>query len=845
MFLKKIPIQILNNIYKKPKLVIFSFFIFTILSIIYSINNLSVITSTEKLISDELNFKIKQQELRKNFPILSNNIIVVIKGEDQKAVNKETKYIIESLKEIESKLDFIFSPNLELFFKKNALLLMDSENKDNLINQLFLSQPYLSEINNNPRLHGLNNLFELILEQININTNEEFNSEEAIIRLDKILMKFSNSMTLKKEVNWKDFFYNTKKENLIILKVKNETLKKEGLNQVYAFLNNLKKRENRNLKINFTGGIVLDFEEVDSVVTGASKAGILSLIFVSIILWIAFRNILIITSLIISLIVGLILTLGLTTIFIGSLNIISVAFAVLFIGISVDFGIQLALRLFELEETLNIKNIKKKIGEVSSSLLIVGTTSMIGFLSFIPTSYIGLSELGLISSFGIIIGLLTNMILLPSLLISFKVKHDLKPKNEMNSIFVQIVNYMSKYHKIYLFVVPLILFIAYISFKDIHFDSDPIKLKDQNTQSVITALELMEKNPSSDYTISVFQKQFDKEKISKLKENILIKDVFMLSELSLDKEILDEISYLHFLYSKKNEIFFSKNKELERFKNILIRIKNLNINPLSESASSLYKKLSEKEIKSKEYEEIQSLWFMEFDFLINDILLVLNGKKIDYYDIPEFYKERYFSKDGYERIEIIPSADVTNKENLRNFVNLVQDFYPDSTGMPVIQLLAGDVVIESFVYAFTISIIFLFIFTFLIFRRFIFTFFCLIPLFFSALISVMFMKAFKIDLNFANMISLPLLFSLGTSYSIYIVKRAKDYKSIDLMLSSSTPNAVFFSGLTTIGSFGTLSISNHSGTSSMGILLFISLAIAMISCLILLPLFMKKVKLVF
>ena len=235
----------------------------------------------------------------------------------------------------------------------------------------------------------------------------------------------------------------------------------------------------------------------------------------------------------------------------------------------------------------------------------------------------------------------------------------------------------------------------------------------------------------------------------------------------------------------------------------------------------------------------------EFDFLINDILLILNGKKIDYDNIPGFYKDRYFSKNGYERLEVIPFADVTKKENLRNFVNLIQGFYPNSTGMPVIQLLAGDVVIQSFIYAFSISIFFLFIFTFLIFRRLIYTFFCLIPLFFSALISIIIMKIFKIDLNFANMISLPLLFSLGTSYSIYIVKRAKDYKSVDLMLSSSTPNAVLFSALTTIGSFGTLSISNHAGTSSMGMLLFISLAIAMISCLILLPLFMKKSKLVF
>ena len=151
---------------------------------------------------------------------------------------------------------------------------------------------------------------------------------------------------------------------------------------------------------------------------------------------------------------------------------------------------------------------------------------MIGFLSFIPTNYIGLSELGIISSFGIIIGLLTNMILLPSLLIFFKIKHNHKPRNEMSNIYAQTVNYMSKYHKIYFFVVPLILFLAYISTKDVHFDSDPIKLKDQKAQSVITALELMEKNPSSDYTISVFQREFDKKKISLLKEKKIKKKDF-------------------------------------------------------------------------------------------------------------------------------------------------------------------------------------------------------------------------------------------------------------------------------------------------------------------------------
>lgn len=843
MFLKKIPIEIFSFIYGRPKLVILLFFVFAFLSIIFTFQNLKIVTSTEKLISDELNFKIKQQELRKHFGILSDNIVLVIRSENQKLLDEETNYIMDTLKTIESKLDFYFSPNINPFFKKNALLLMSSKSKDDLIQQLFVSQPYLSEINNNPRLQGLNNLFELILEQIN--NNEEVNNKKTFEKLDQILKSFNSSIISNNDVNWSNFFSSSQKENLIIFKFKNEIKEKEGLSKIYDFLNDFKKRENKDLKINFTGGMILDHEEVDSVVTGASKAGILSLVFVFIILWFAFQNILIISALLITLIIGLILTLGLTTIFLGSLNIISVAFAVLFIGISVDFGIQVALRFYEFEESLSFKNIKNKLGDISSSLFIVGTTSMIGFLSFIPTKYVGLSELGIISSIGIIVGLFTNMVLLPSLLILFNVKHNLTFQKQHNNFFIEIINSLSKYKKVYLILFPLFLFLAFISLKQINFDSDPIKLKDQNTQSVITALYLMEKNPSSDYTISIFQKEFDKEKILKVKEEKLIKDVFMLSNLSLSEEYLNEISYLEFLYDKKNKSFYSDRKELERFKNLLIKINDLNIQPLSENSSLLYKNLNEKDISSKVFEKIQSNWFVGFDFLIGDILLILRGKKIDFNDIPEFYRSRYISDSGYERLEVTAANDPTIKENLRKFVDLVQSYYLDATGMPVIQLLAGDVVIESFIFAISISLIFLFFFTFFIFKKIIYTFFCLVPLFFSTLISIIVMKTFKIDLNFANMISLPLLFSLGTSYSIYIVKRAVDLKSIDLMLSSSTPSAVLFSALTTIGSFGTLSISSHSGTASMGLMLFISLSSAMFSCLILLPVLMKKSKSVF
>ena len=119
---------------------------------------------------------------------------------------------------------------------------------------------------------------------------------------------------------------------------------------------------------------------------------------------------------------------------------------------------------------------------------------------------------------------------------------------------------------------------------------------------------------------------------------------------------------------------------------------------------------------------------------------------------------------------------------------------------------------------------------------------CLLTLFSGLILTVFFMIIFKINFNFANMIALPLLFSLGVSYPIYFLKRYDELKSIQSIYESNTPSAILFSGLTTICSFSTLYLSNHQGTSSMGLLLFLSLLNTLISCLVLLPIYMRLSK---
>ena len=264
-----------------------------------------------------------------------------------------------------------------------------------------------------------------------------------------------------------------------------------------------------NIKIQFTGGLIIDYEEVNSVSSGALLSGMMSLILVGIILFATLKKIKLIISLILSILIGLLITTGIISLTIGSLNLISVAFAVLFIGLSVDFGIQVFLRLLEKKNT-EVENYKKEIGSVSKTIAIASIPSIVGFLSFVPTKYTGLSELGIISAIGLLVGLLVNIIFLPSIysLIKKPEKESITKKIDKRwEIFFNFI-ILNKYY----FIICLILIFIYdiFSIKFINFDSDAMKVKDQKLQSVKLAKELIEKNPTSDYIISIIEKEKDK-----------------------------------------------------------------------------------------------------------------------------------------------------------------------------------------------------------------------------------------------------------------------------------------------------------------------------------------------
>ena len=176
-------------LFLNPYKIIFSFILISIVSLYFSIENLKINTSTDSLIDNELQFKQDQKKLKKHFSILSNNILIRIEGEESNKVKFIYEEISRKLK-IQKGVDFFYSPNFDFFFKENFFLLLSDEQKENFVNELYKFQPFLSEINDNPKIKGFNDFIELLIKSEKL---------DSIKELETIFQSFLESLKEKKK----------------------------------------------------------------------------------------------------------------------------------------------------------------------------------------------------------------------------------------------------------------------------------------------------------------------------------------------------------------------------------------------------------------------------------------------------------------------------------------------------------------------------------------------------------------------------------------------------------------------------------------------------------------------
>ena len=816
-------------------------------SLIYSSNNLTINTSTTDMLSKDLEFRKNYENLKSNFPSLSNNILIVITGETPDLSEDVAKQLSTFLKKEKDLFSFVFDAKNDPFFLQNGLLYLDTDELEDLSDNLARFQPFLASLSSDA---SLGNFFKIL----NRAVENKSIPEKDLTRVFSSMMK-----TLYQNIpmSWQSLMnenFADSQSNLnyhfIIAKPKTDfsTLQPAAaaIQKIREISNDilfLKPFPENSVSIRLTGGIVLEQEEMDSALEGAIKAGIVSLFLVGILIFLAYRSFRLVIASIFFLITALSLTFAYATFFVGQLNLISIAFVILFIGIGIDLAIQFCLKYKE--ETVagrrNARALENTVKNIGLAMVISSIAACIGFLSFVPTAYVGLAELGIIAGGSMVIAFFTSILLLPAFLKIFPLKSS-DGKESQNSITLTLIQFgYRRCRLVIIFTIFLSLIFTFVVLPKVEFDFDPMNLKDPETESYITATELMKNSDDPYYTINFVSDDLDQakqvssdlEKLPTVKKAISINDLLP-SDQENKIQIIDEMKLflspilgsqrMHKLESKTP----SPQKEINHFIGYL------------DSTGSKENKLLANSLRyfvTDTYllRDLEVLLLDSFHGRLERIRASLEAKPFTIEDLPQMLRDRNQGKNGNYLVTVYPSKDLSTLGNLKEFVREVRKVVPSATDNAVLLLEAGKEVTKAFVMAGSIAFVAIVILLLLMFRNLIDTVLVLIPLVVAMIYSGAIAVFLGLNLNFANIIALPLLFSLGIAYGVYFIFRHKKLQDISTIVSTSTPRAILFSALTTMGAFGSLILSPHRGTSSMGLLLLIALSMALLCTFTILP----------
>ena len=601
-----------------------------------------------------------------------------------------------------------------------------------------------------------------------------------------------------------------------------------------------------------TGSAPIDGEELVIVAEDAKVTTALSFLLVALVLIWGLRRGGLVLAVLVTLACGLVLTAALAALFVGNLNLISVCFAVLFIGMGVDFGIQFVLRYQEECATGANKraSLVAAARGVGGALMLAAAGAAISFFAFVPTSYKGLAQLGVISSGSMAVALLANLILLPALLVLLplpRAKANTNEKARVGPGFVQ------RRRRPILVVSALLALGSLALAPHAWFDLNPLNLKDPTSPAVMAFKELASSPSESPYTIQVLAPSLEvaDAQASRIAALPLVDKVVTLSSyVAADQDeklgIIDGMRLsLGALLDANPGPPPTRAEEQAAIDDFARKLDTATITDetLAGSAARLRKALATLRAGSDWPDTVlpivRRMLLGDLPRTLARLRGLLDADAFTAADLPADIRQRYVAADGRARVEVYPRENLNDNDAMRRFADAVQAVEPSATGAPI-ELVAGSVaVIDACVKASLLALAVTLLMHLVVLRGVVDALLVSAPLALAMLLTIATSVLFHFPFNFANIIALPLLIGLNNAYGAYLVVRRQNANGVGSMLESSTPRAVLFSGLTAIASFGTLGLSKHPGMAGMGILIALSLGYALLCALLMLPALMS------
>ncbi|HFC05497.1 MAG TPA: hypothetical protein ENJ55_07300 [Rhizobiales bacterium] len=826
------------------------------ISLVLAYTSLTINTDPGKMISSDLPFRKAFMDFTQAFPTSDNNFIVVVEGKDSDETREASRSLVESFKVRKDLFSDVYAPGLGKFFDRYGILYLPESEINDIVDKTSKSGALLKILSSSPNLAGLSQMLNQLVPAIAAGQAPDavggFLAEfkktvTARIKNRSRLLDWSATVTGKIGHEPTRWFISVKP----VLDFSQIDPTEASLEEARRIIADPEVTRSGAIKISLTGEAALNGEEFQSVTQGAALAGMVSFVLVTIVIWLGMPVTRLIVPALSLLVLGFMVNIGFATLAVGSLNMISVAFAGLFIGLGVDYAIHMVLRYWEerVRGRDNLPAIAAGAHHAGPALALCTLTTALAFLAFVPSDFVGMAQLGIIAAGGIVIAMIAAFTLIPAVL----ARMNITPKQKHLGHHAVLPKPVWQHLRLGTTVFTLLVAVAAILLlPDVRFDGDPVNLKDPKSPSVVAFKKILKSEPGEAYAaqIIVANAETAENLVPKLQQLPSVKSVRWVDSFLPARQDVN----LAKLHSPRGIIppqpqeppvlnANERRKAIGNIKKALLKIETMAgiSGKLRHEAVTLRRALLALDIpkpaSDQSLEMLERDVFLQLPSLLQRLALMSITDPLSVETIDIDIARRYVTGDGRWRLEVIPRGDMRNEKALRAFVNDVRKLAPNVTGTPVEITGAADVVASAMRLASIIAFGLVLLVLIPILRSPVSIFLVLAPLMLSALLLIAYTVIFKAPFNFANVIVLPLLLGLGVDSAIHYVMRAREDGAKRQVVDTTTPRAVLISALTTIGSFGTLWLSPHRGTSSMGELLTIAIIITLITTLVVLPQF--------
>ena len=804
-------------------------------------------SDTGKLVDPNLPWQKAAADLDRQFPQNKDLIVVVVDGTTPDQSSDAAAELARRLRLRPDLFQYVRQPDAKPYFRRYGLLLLSKPEVQDFADHVISAQPFLGTLAADPSIRG-------VLGAVDLLAKGALHCEIDPAKIDAPLGAVADAVETaaaghSHPLSWRTLLSGRPSapgelRSFVLARVVLNFGQIQAASQAIEAVREAAREAgfgpDSGVRVRVTGPVALNNDQLAVLSQGATVSTALCIGLLCFWLALGLRSLRMVAAILITLLVGLVGCATFAVLAIGAFNPVSIAFAPLFIGIAIDFGIQFGVRYSSERLVAPPPDaFRRTAAGVGPPLAVAAAATTAGFLSFAPTAYLGVRDLGLIAGFGMILALLLNLTLLPALLALLGAGPERHAAGFAWGIGMD--RFLTRRRR-WVFAASLALAgLAAAVIPRLKFDFNPLDLQNPRSESVRTLNDLMADPDTSPYTIeflaspSAAAAAAARLQALPVVARVLSLSTFIPGDQESKLEMLgDAASLLGPTLSPavvqppptREEIFAA----VDRCAADMEQLGRRGDRPAARVAAALRAAAKGGPASLQRLEGNLSAGVGQ---RLDDFREVMRAGPVSLDTLPHEFRGDWVAPDGRWRVEIFPSGDTRNNKVLREFARAVQQVVPQAVGPAVEVDNWTRMAPQAFATAGVLALVAIAFLLLAVLRDYRAVGWVLAPLLLAGILTLGAATLLGISVNFANIITLPMMLGIGVAFDIYFVMRRRAGESG--LLASPTARGVVFSALTTGSAFGSLALSQSPGMAEMGKFLMLALFFILLCTLVVLP----------